>query len=131
MKLLKYSPIFFVAFIFSCNSLYKSINIRSVDEIKISRYENYYEGEPYGEIYVKDKEDIDKIIRYLKMLPAKGEINKGFHNFSNSKISLEFISDNDSKIIHIIDGRLEIEKYMFYSRLYYCEQKLVILVNSF
>lgn len=131
IKVIMLTLIFSIIFLSSCNSLYKNLNIIDIDSIKISRYQNYYETEPYSEIHINNKKDINKIIRYLKILPGKGKQNKDFHTFKASKLSLEIISKEKSAVIYIIEDRVEIEKYMYYRNLYYWEKKLVFLINSY
>ena len=131
MKLIKITLMCSIIFLIACNSLYKSMNIGDVASIKISRYQNYYETVPYSEIYINNKKDIKRIINYLKILPGNGKQDKEFHTFKASKISLEIISKEGSTVIYIIEDRVEIEKYMYYSRIYYWEKKLVLLINSY
>ncbi len=131
MKIIKIITILCIFILSSCNSLYKSLNITDVENIKISRYENYYETEPFSEIYIKDEKDINIIIKYLKLLPVKSRQDKDFHTFDASKISIEIRSKEESATIHIIEDRVETGKYMFYSRVYFWEKKLVSLINSY
>ncbi|QEN04866.1 hypothetical protein EW093_09165 [Thiospirochaeta perfilievii] len=123
-------PIFVMTSL-SCNSIHSSFMLKNTTYIKISKYENYYERTPYTEIYIRDRESIDRVLSYLKFIDANSIEIKDSHDFLSTRTSIDFIFKDRVKQISIIGDKIEIGDYKYARGLSYFKKRFVKLINSF
>lgn len=117
--------------LFSCSSLYTTLDLKGVESIKISYFENFYESEPIGATYINNKPDVTKILLYLIFLPDSGIIDKFYHDFRTPRISIEFYVDDRVENLSIINDRLTVKTYTYYKRNFWLEKSFVRLIKGF
>lgn len=114
----------------SCTNLYNHVGGDDVYEIRIERYNNYYEGLPQSEVVVREFRDLKDILRPLRFLYFWGLESKNFKGFDDSKIVVHFISDT-TVTLQIIRGRLEVRSDEFYRINIIKESKFIDTVTNF
>jgi len=105
--------------------------LKNTTYIRISKYENYYERTPYTEIYIRDRESIDRVLSYLKFIDANSIEIKDSHDFLSTRTSIDFIFKDRVKQISIIGDKIEIGDYKYARGLSYFKKRFVKLINSF
>lgn len=115
----------------SCSSQYSRMNMDDVVTIKVSKFVNYYEQEPYSVTCIMSKDDISRITRSLKFLLGDGVEHKDYHDFKMSKISVEFLFEDNVAKINIIGDRVELKSYVYYPHLSWFERRFVALIKSY
>lgn len=116
----------------SCTTVYDKLDGKSVREIRILRYSNYYESYPVSEVIITDRKNIRDILRPLKFLYYWDLETEEFKNFTDKKIVIYFILNNHtSKVLHIRNGRLELQNHQFYKRKQLKEDRFIEIVSQF
>lgn len=124
---------FIVVILFiSCSPVYDSIDGHRVKEIRIIRYNNYYESVPVSEVIVTNKRDVQDILRPLRFLFFWNLETIDFKNFTDSRTEIYFISrNNSSKLLCIRNGRLEVSRNQFYKKNQLKEDRFIEIISQF